>query len=286
MNNFIWENLFVKLRYLVLALLPFVFGSFSTPTGIEYHHFTNDIPQSIHVLEVNPSIFPIIPVKALDQCIGRENVLSLSKRKGAVAAFNGGYFATGKYDGVPAGILKINNKWYGLPSKPRGAIGWRADGKEVIFDKVLTHLEGINFFVDSQTGSTTSSEWANMDHIMGGAPLLIQNGQKILDFSTEQTILSFLFLRHARTAVGILPNGNWVFVIVDGKQPELSLGMTMDELADFMESLGCSGALNLDGGGSTTFVYEDQLINQPTGDEEQGKRILRPVSDAILIMNK
>ena len=75
-------------------------------------------------------------------------------------------------------------------------------------------------------------------------------------------------------------------MVVVGKQPELSLGMTIDELADFMKNLGCIKALNLDGGGSTTFVYAGRVINQPTGSggsDEEGKRILRPVSDVILI---
>lgn len=206
-----------------------------------------------------------------------------------MAAFNGGYFAIGKNEGAPSGILKINKVWYGLPSKPRGAVGWKNDGQDVVFDRVLTHVEGIEIYVDSQTGNTTSAKWEEMDHIVGGAPLLIKDKTKVHDFSSEQTLSSFLSLRHARTAIGILPNGNWVFVVVDGKQPKLSLGMTIKELADFMEGLGCTDALNLDGGGSSTFVYQDQVVNQPTGDgddDDKGKRILRPVSDAILIMQK
>lgn len=272
-----------------ICSLFFLFCSFSTPKGIEYHHFTNDVPQSIHVLEVDPTIFPIVPARALDQCVGRENVLSISTRKGAIAGFNGGFFAIGKYEGAPAGILKIHNTWYGLPSKPRGAIGWKHHGQSTLCDRVLTHLDGLDFYVDSQTGDTTTAEWEEMDHIVGGTPLLINNGKRIRDYSPEQTIESFLVLRHARTAVGILPNGHWVFVIVDGKQPKLSLGMTMYELADFMENLGCVKALNLDGGGSTTFVYDGKVVNQPIGDgddDDHGKRVLRPVSDVILITKK
>jgi len=289
MNKNLSKKLFLKFRHYPLIIIALFFCSFSAPKGIRYHHFTNNIPQSIHVFEVDPKIFPIVPAKALDKCVGRENVLSLSKRKGALAAFNGGYFAIGKHDGAPCGILKINKEWYGLPLKPRGAIGWKNNGSEVILDRVLTHQDGIEFYVDSQTGDTTSIEWENMDHIVGGTPLLIKEGKKIQDFSSEQTLQLFLVLRHARTAIGILPDGNWIFVVVDGKQPELSLGMTMGELADFMEDLGCVEALNLDGGGSTTFVYQDQVVNQPTGDgddDNDGKRMLRPVSDAILIMQK
>lgn len=267
----------------------FLLCSFTPPNGIHYRHITNDIPQSIHIFEVDPTVFCIRPVRALDKCVGRENVLSLAVRNGAIAAFNAGFFDIGKHEGAPAGILKINNTWYGLPFKPRGAIGWRNNSNEVLFDRILTHIEGVDIVVDSQTSQTTSEQWKRMDHIVGGIPLLIKNQVKIEDFSAEQTMPSFIALRHARTAVGVLPNGYWVFVVVDGKQPDLSLGMTMSELADFMADLGCTNALNFDGGGSTTFVYENLVINQPTGDgddDDEGKRILRPVSDAILICRK
>ncbi len=276
-------------RYCFFAFGCFLLFSFTTPEGIYYQHIITDIPQSIHVLEVDSTKFSIMPARALDKCVGRENVLSLSMRKGAIAAINGGFFAIGgNHEGSPCGILKIEGEWYGLPAKPRGAIGWDKKHR-VLFDRLLTHLEGIDFHVDPQTGCTTSEEWEKMDHIVGGTPLLIQNGEKVKDFSSEKTIVTFLTQRHARTAIGILANGNWVFVVVDGKQPTLSLGMTMDELADFMETLGCIDALNLDGGGSSTFVYQGQVINQPIGDGDENDHnlhVLRPVSDAILIMQK
>lgn len=278
------------MRHYAWVIACVILYSFSTPKGIQYHHISNNIPQSIHVLEVDRENFAIVPARALDKCVGRETVLSLSKRKGAIAAVNGGFFEIGGYhDGSPCGILKIEGVWYGLPARPRGAVGWRNKDREVIFDRVLTHFKGIDFQIDSQTFNSTSEQWGTMDHIVGGTPLLIQNGEKIGDFTSEKTLDTFLTARHARTALGLLPNGNWVFVVVDGKQPELSLGMSMRELADFMEDLGCIEALNLDGGGSSTFVYEAQVINQPTGDgdaNDENVRVLRPVSDAILIMPK
>lgn len=276
-------------RFCIFAFACFFLFSFITPEGIDYRYIATDVPQSIHVLEVDPAKFSIAPARALDKCVGRENVLLLSMRKGAVAAVNGGFFDIGKHEGAPCGILKINGEWYGLPTKPRGAIGWSGKDDAVLYDRVLTHLEGIDFHVDPQTEMTRSELWETRDHIVGGTPLLIQNGKKIKDFSSEKTIETFLSERHARTAVGLLANGHWVFVVVDGKQPELSLGMTMEELADFMESLGCINALNLDGGGSSTFVYQNQVINQPTGDGDENDdhlRVLRPVSDAILILEK
>ncbi len=262
--------------------------SFTTPVGIDYRHIGTDLPLSIHVLEVDSQKFEIISARALDKCVGRETVLSLASRRAATAAVNGGFFEIGGYhDGAPCGILKIQGTWYGLPLKPRGAIGWNA--REVLFDRVLTHLEGIDFHVDSQTGATHDQQWDALDYIVGGTPLLIQKSQKITDFSIEETKEDFLSRRHARTAIGILSNGNWVFVVIDGKQPELSLGMTIEELADFMQSLGCVDALNLDGGGSSTMFFNGQVINNPTGDGDEkdgGVRRQRAVSDAILILEK
>jgi len=277
------------MRLLFLNLACFFLVSFSTPEGIEYQHITTSVPQSIHVLVVNPESYCLRPAKALDKCVGRETVLSLADRKGAIAAVNGGFFAIGGYhDGSPCGILKIDGQWYGLPLHPRGAIGWTDREQKPIFDQLLAHIEGIDVFVESQTGSTTSEQWDSMDHIVGGTPLLIQNGKRNSNFVSERTISTFLTDRHARTAVGLLPNGYWLFVVVDGKQPDLSLGMTMDELADLMQELGCIAALNLDGGGSSTLVYEGQVINHPLGDgdaDDDQLSLLRPVSDAILIQD-
>jgi exopolysaccharide biosynthesis protein len=62
--------------------------------------------------------------------------------------------------------------------------------------------------------------------------------------------------------------------------------MTIHELADFMIKLGCLHALNLDGGGSSTMVYEGLVKNTPYGEEINDKQTNRLVSDAILILPK
>ncbi|WP_410520976.1 phosphodiester glycosidase family protein [Candidatus Tisiphia endosymbiont of Beris chalybata] len=62
-------------------------------------------------------------------------------------------------------------------------------------------------------------------------------------------------------------------------------GLTIQELADYMTALGCVVAINLDGGGSSTLFMEGKILNNPTGDKEEalGEKVLRPVSDAIII---
>lgn len=136
----------------------------------------------------------------------------------------------------------------------------------MLFDRVLTKLEDLEFRIESQTGYTASVDWDSVDHIVGGTPFLIQNGQKIDDYSLEQTIDSFLEQRHARTAIGLHCDGDLIVVVVDGKQPKTSVGMTMSALANLMQSLGCVEVLNLDGGGSSTMVLQNCVINTPAGD--------------------
>jgi exopolysaccharide biosynthesis protein len=130
--------------------------------------------------------------------------------------------------------------------------------------------------------------WEHFDHIVGGTPVLIDCGEIVPDFQIEKVHQSFLDKRHARTAIGIKPNGHWIFVVVDGRQPELSIGMTMNELAQLMKELGCHSALNLDGGGSSTFVLNGQVVNSPYDEEDTDSSDTgeRAVGDAILIFLK
>ncbi len=121
--------------------------------------------------------------------------------------------------------------------------------------------------------------WEEFDFIVGGGPLLIRNGTRIRDFSMERVQDSFLTARHPRTAVGITVDGTWILAVVDGRQPGLSVGMTIEELGDLMEELGCLHAMNLDGGGSATFYWRGATVNSPS--DLSGER---PVSDAILVI--
>lgn len=120
--------------------------------------------------------------------------------------------------------------------------------------------------------------WDEMDFIVGGTPLLIQNGRKVDDYRVERVQSNFVEERHPRTAAGVRADGSWVLVVVDGRNDGLSVGMTLAELTDLMTSLGCVNALNLDGGGSSTFYLYGRVVSHPS--DLTGER---PVSDAILV---
>ncbi len=125
--------------------------------------------------------------------------------------------------------------------------------------------------------------WHTMDTILAGTPLLIYRSQIVS--SLKDSPAEFYTKKQPRTAVGLLPNGNWVFVVIDGRQKH-SKGFTLLELAHFMKKLGCTGALNLDGGGSSTMVIQDSIVNSPSGREPGLVRKERPISNALLICSK
>lgn len=129
----------------------------------------------------------------------------------------------------------------------------------------------------------TAAAWEQMDFIVGGTPLLIHHGKVIDNFQTEKLNTDFFTKRYARTAIGILPNNNWILVVVESNVFLNRQGMTIAELADFMHSLGCVQALNLDGGGSSAMYLQGRIINHA---DEEGviDALLRPISDAILII--
>jgi len=110
----------------------------------------------------------------------------------------------------------------------------------------------------------------NAFEIVGGGQIIVRNGHAI-PFAS-----SFATNRHPRTVVGIDATGTQLtFLVVDGRQPKLSIGMTLAELSHEMIQLGCTAAINLDGGGSTTLVYRDPqtkklaIMNSPSDSKER-----------------
>ena len=114
--------------------------------------------------------------------------------------------------------------------------------------------------------------------IVGGAGLLIRDGQDIADWSVEAFNKGFAESRHPRTMIGDAGDGTIWLITVDGRQPTLSVGMTLEELRTLAHRLGLVNALNLDGGGSTTMWVRGGVVNNPS--DLAGPR---KVSDALLV---
>lgn len=116
------------------------------------------------------------------------------------------------------------------------------------------------------------------DFSIGGGPMLIAQGEAVVESEFRTFSESLTKARHPRTAAGIKRDGRLLLVTVDGRQPGVSAGMTISELTKLMLELGCASAINLDGGGSTTMVVRGKVVNHPS--DPTGER---SVSDALLL---
>ena len=97
---------------------------------------------------------------------------------------------------------------------------------------------------------------------------------------TEEDEVGKAKASNPRTAIGIVDALHYLFVVSDGRT-EQSAGLTLAELATLMVSLGATTAYNLDGGGSSTMVFNGEVINTPT---TNGRTIQeRSVSDIVYI---
>jgi Phosphodiester glycosidase len=122
--------------------------------------------------------------------------------------------------------------------------------------------------------------WSAAQDIVGGAGLLIRDGRDVDNWSVEAFNKGFAEGRHPRTMIGTADDGTIWLATVDGRQPQLSVGMTLIELRAFARRLGLVNALNLDGGGSTTMWVRGEVVNSPS-DATGARR----VSDALIVQS-
>lgn len=162
--------------------------------------------------------------------------------------------------------LELMSKAYARLGKPsfmlNGGFFDTSNGKTAsnLIDEGIVKGKGCSDFGLMANGSSvkfSNAAEANFDFV-GGTPALVKNGVIDIDQSYGD---SFNNARHPRSAVG--DNKDNIFLVaVDGRTK--GPGMTLKELAEFMLSIGCVNAINLDGGGSTRLLHNGAAINKPT----------------------
>jgi hypothetical protein len=121
---------------------------------------------------------------------------------------------------------------------------------------------------------------------LAGNTILLRQGEIPSDWTGD----GFYTDRHPRTAVCTEQRGaTLMMVVVDGRQPNYSEGVTMLELAEIMREYGCYDALNMDGGGSSTMVIEGasgqpDILNSPIDNHIPGRE--RPVANHLGIWGR
>lgn len=115
---------------------------------------------------------------------------------------------------------------------------------------------------------------------ISGGYVLVRDGKKEVLHIPDSNDYKYRSVgqRHPRSAIGANRNA-FFFVEVDGRQPGLSEGMTLSELADYMLKLGCDLALSLDGGASSTLWLNGKVMNSPCSG-------LRPIANGLVVVQK
>ena len=209
-----------------------------------------------------------VPRETVDVIAGREPEV--------LAAINAGFFSL--QTGQPTDLMKVDGKLLNGTKRPRGAVAFldRGGVTTLLFDRVTVTGEGTQY--ETKLGSSRR-DWARARHAISGAGLLLLDGREITDWTDEQIASGFDTTRHPRTVIGSDAQGAIWLVTVDGRNPEISLGMSFTELQRLARRLGLRSALNLDGGGSTTMWVGGRIVNTPS--DAGGPR---KVSDAILVV--
>jgi hypothetical protein len=225
-------------------------------------------PQTVNVLEVETTD-PAVQVKPWWAAGACATVRAKGQGYGAIAALNGGFFDTANSPAAcPSldlvkidGVVKSYNHLTGADQPTLG----------------LSPAE-----VATIAPWPANHDWAEMPNALGGYPNLLTDGQ--IDVWPAATSIAG---KNPRTAVGVQADGTLLLVVVDGRT-EAGIGMTFDELAEYMAWLGAVDAANLDGGGSTTLWIAGQsingVVNHPSDNGEADHWGERPVSDGLLVL--
>jgi hypothetical protein len=229
-------------------------------------------PQVVHELLVDPTN-PAVRIEAR-RAAGCQTIGAMADTLGAVAAINGGYFASGC---APVSLLKHEGTLLGTNAVARSAFGLSSQGDPMI---ALVAV---------------GADWPAAAEAHGGGPRLVLDGAALTsnaDYAAEGITQSGFIAANPRTFAGIATDGRVAFVGVDGRRPTAA-GMSLPSLATWSVALGLEQAVNLDGGGSTTVYVRDAtpngIVNYPSdaGDVELASHEgSRPVSGGFFVFSE
>ncbi len=177
---------------------------------------------------------------------------------------NGDFYNMG--NGKPSGALVMNGVQYADHNyrADRGFFAILKDGTPVI-----------------GSGTDWDEIADNVQEAIGGSVVIIKNGELV----NQTTISDYYGNRAPRTCIGITSEGKLIMMVLDGRQEPFSAGGNIAEIAQIMLDAGCVEAINLDGGGSSTFAAKQEgsdevsVVNRPSDGYE------RSVSSSLVVVS-
>ena len=240
----------------------------STATSYQDENITITLTQyreydtSIYVADITLSSPEYLQTALAQNAYGRnvtEKTSEMAVENGAILAINGDY-----YGSQESGYVLRNGVLYrGIAERGQEDLVIYEDGSfEIITEDEVTAQELLD------RGAV---------QILSFGPALVTGGDVSVTAGEE---VGKARSSNPRTAIGVIDDLHYVFVVSDGRTDE-SEGLSLYQLAEFISELGAETAYNLDGGGSSSMVFNGNVINNPT---TSGNRIKeRSVSDIVYI---
>lgn len=176
-------------------------------------------------------------------------------------------------------ILAINGDYYGAQED-----GYVLKNGVLYRDNAARNQEDLAIYADGNFEIINESDISAEALLHNGAvqvlsfgPALVQDGT--ISISEDEEV-GKAKASNPRTAIAVVDDLHYLFIVSDGRTNE-SEGLSLHELAEFAQGLGAQTVYNLDGGGSSTMVFNGDVINQPTSSGRSIKE--RSVSDIVYI---
>lgn len=204
-------------------------------------------------------------------------VSTLAERCGAYAAVNGSFFDMD--EGNPVCYLRIDGRQVGenTPAKTDSV-------NRKYYQHATLALRDGRPRLAVPDSNRLWEDGLQDSNIMTAGPMLLRRGSLV----PQRDDRTFVTNRHNRTALGLKPDGTTLLVVADGRFKHQAEGLSIPELELVMRWLGCTEAINLDGGGSSTMYVQGKphggVVNYPSDNHQHDHEGQRPVSNAILVL--
>ena len=215
---------------------------------------------TVYVADVRLSSADYLKTAFAENSYGRnitEKTSSMASSVNAILAINGDYYGAQR-----SGYVIRNGVLYRNTSGGGEDLVIYADGSFGIVDEDEITAEEL----------LASGAW----NVLSFGPALVEDGTVSVSENDE---VGRAMASNPRTAIGVIDDLHYVFVVADGRTSD-SDGLSLYELATFLQSLGVRTAYNLDGGGSSSMVFLGNLINNPANGRKSSER---SVSDIVYI---
>ncbi len=174
-------------------------------------------------------------------------------------------------------ILAVNGDYYGAQRSGyviRNGVLYRSQSSGG--EDLVIYADGTFGIVDESEVTAQSLLESGAWNVLSFGPALVQDGAVSVSENDE---VGRAMASNPRTAIGVIDDLHYVFVVSDGRTGE-SDGLSLQELAAFLQSLGVKTAYNLDGGGSSSMVFLGNVVNNPVNGRRSSER---SVSDIVYI---